>query len=169
MEKIYSDLVLFLNNYSNISLLGYWGFNFSPLLEKIYLFYLLKVQKLQLVTPHLHILTPHHIQTHNHYHFILKQKKSKDKTHPITKFQISSNKNINKNIKPNNNTIIKNLTIQIYQQYILNISIIIISYSSKKKKKKQKTNIKPNNKSHEDVQMYLNNKYIPMIQIYLNN
>ena len=36
MEKIYSDLVLFFNNYRNIGLLGYWGFNFSPLLEKIY-------------------------------------------------------------------------------------------------------------------------------------
>ena len=54
----------------------------------------------------------------------------------------------------------KNLTIQIYLQYILNISMIIISYSTKKKKK-LKTNIKPNNKSHDT--------YIPMIQIYLNN
>ena len=103
-----------------------------------------------------------HTNTLNHYHFILKQKNLKTKLTHITKFQIS-NKNIKKYIKPNNNTIIKNLTIQIYQQCILNISsIIIISYSSKKKKKKKlKTNIKPDNKSHDT--------YIPMIQIYVNN
>ena len=60
-----------------------------------------------------------HIQTHptfvythptshtnilNHYHFILKQKKnSKDKTHPYYKISNHCNKNIKKNIKPNNN------------------------------------------------------------------
>ena len=44
-----------------------------------------------------------HTNTLNHYHFILKQiKKLKTKLTPITKFQLSSNKNINKNIKPNN-------------------------------------------------------------------
>ena len=41
-----------------------------------------------------------HTNTLNHYHFVLKQiKKLKTKLTPITKFQLSSNKNINKNIK----------------------------------------------------------------------
>ena len=71
-----------------------------------------------------------HTNTLNHYHFI--PKKSKDKTQTHYKILNHSNKNIKKNIKPNNNTIITNLTIQIYPQYILNISIIINSYSSKK-------------------------------------
>ena len=41
--------------------------------------------------------------TLNHYNFVLKQiKKLKTKLTPITKFKLNSNKNINKNIKPNN-------------------------------------------------------------------
>ena len=39
-------------------------------------------------TPHLHILTLSHTNTLNHYHFILKPKKTKHTTHPITNFQI---------------------------------------------------------------------------------
>ena len=119
-----------------------------------------------------------HTNTLNHYHFILKQKKkSKDKTHPITKFQISSNKNINKNIKPNNNTIIKNLTIQISSQTYLKPTNILNHYhfvlkQIKKLKtintpitkfqliltKKIKKNIKLNQKNSHDKKP--NNTYI---------
>ena len=37
-----------------------------------------------------------------HYHFILKKKKTNDKTHPHYKISNHSNKKIKKNIKPNN-------------------------------------------------------------------
>ena len=43
-----------------------------------------------------------HTNTLNHYNFVLKQiKKLKTKLTPITNFKLNSNKNINKNIKPN--------------------------------------------------------------------
>ena len=46
-----------------------------------------------------------HSNTLNHYYFILKKKKTKDKTHPYYKISNYSNKKIKKNIKPNNTNI----------------------------------------------------------------
>ena len=65
--------------------------------------------------------------------------KLKTKLTPLQNFKISFNKNIYKNIKPNNNTIIKNLTIlpTIHLKYINHYFIL--------KQKKLKTNIKNNN------------------------
>ena len=112
------------------------------LVTYFYLFHLTSITKPFLSTQSSKITTCHPTFAYTHptshtntqslsFHTTKKKNNLKTKLTPITKFQISSNKNINKNIKPNNNTIIKNLTIQIYQEYILNISIII-SYSSKK-------------------------------------
>ena len=122
------------------------------LVTYFYLFHLTSIAKPFLSTQSSKITTCHptfeytHPTSHTNtqslsFHTTKKKNNLKTKLTPLQNFKISFNKNINKNIKPNNNTIIKNLTIlpTIHLKYINHYFIL--------KQKKLNTNIKNNKRN----------------------